>query len=511
MTRPTYDLQLVNNADVARAAYNPREADEFRDEMLKLSLRKFGWLLPAFMDSEAELLSGHQRQRVAAALGAEQVPAIRVRRLPEARRKAVNLGFNRATNDMRNSDSSKDMRLTLESSQEQILAEIGGLPDLDPKSPEFFPCMKPTWITAAELLDANPGPPDTDMMNASLSLMQDKMYTPLVVTTDQVIVNGLGRLPAYISSGFDEIPCSVVEDKIADSMKKLVNLLTMDFTIHKQYADVLRFNSFRRAMGIRDAISVAFRFALYPDRADWDSQATWERWRKYYGQTVLDWGAGLLQDTSILRSKGVDCTPFEPYVLKGDKQEICPESARTLIREFLAKIKAGISFDSIFLNAIFNSVPFLEDRQHIVRILSATCSPKTKLYATALSVQCGAAKIAIGNKRTASGELASKSAFKLDYEPNVAIADIRNLPKVQKYHTTREFWDLWMTGFKWVKADLHGNSCVAAICKDPRPVDPVALRKSIEFEFALPYPTGERMGLVEEALDAYSTRLGIKL
>lgn len=107
--------------------------------------------------------------------------------------------------------------------------------------------------------------------------------------------------------------------------------------------------------------------------------------------------------------------------------------------------------------------------------------------------------------------LSAKTAFVLDYEPNVAIADVLRLPKVQKYHTAREFYDLWITAFRWVKAELYQSGCVTAICKDPLPVDAGQLRKSIEFEFDLPYPSGERMGLVDEALAAFSERLQIKL
>lgn len=63
--------------------------------------------------------------------------------------------------------------------------------------------------------------------------------------------------------------------------------------------------------------------------------------------------------------------------------------------------------------------------------------------------------------------------------------------------------------FERVEIGRHINN-VTAMCSQPRPVDPVALRAALEFEFDLPYPNG-RMGLVPEALTAFSDRLQVSL
>jgi hypothetical protein len=52
---------------------------------------------------------------------------------------------------------------------------------------------------------------------------------------------------------------------------------------------------------------------------------------------------------------------------------------------------------------------------------------------------------------------------------------------------------------------------VQAICAKPLKINKERLKTAIAFEFDLPYPDGTRMGLVEEALEAFSKRLGVKL
>jgi ParB-like chromosome segregation protein Spo0J len=62
---------------VSPSTYNPRSADAARLDLVALSLRKLGWLLPIYATPEGEILSGHQRHLVAGRLGLKMVPALR--------------------------------------------------------------------------------------------------------------------------------------------------------------------------------------------------------------------------------------------------------------------------------------------------------------------------------------------------------------------------------------------------------------------------------------------------
>ena len=68
--------------------------------MLELSLRKLGWLMPIYAISEGEIISGHQRHHVATQMGLKKIPvAVLPKKYDLNRRKAVNILFNRPTND----------------------------------------------------------------------------------------------------------------------------------------------------------------------------------------------------------------------------------------------------------------------------------------------------------------------------------------------------------------------------------------------------------------------------
>lgn len=63
-------IELVPASALRPALYNPREADEERLALVRLSLQKLGFLLPLVATPDGEILSGHQRHAVAVAMGA---------------------------------------------------------------------------------------------------------------------------------------------------------------------------------------------------------------------------------------------------------------------------------------------------------------------------------------------------------------------------------------------------------------------------------------------------------
>jgi ParB-like chromosome segregation protein Spo0J len=93
-------IQLVGIDEVRPSAYNPRVADPRRLDIIELSLRKLGFLIPVYADADGEILSGHHRHEVAQRIGCPKVPVEYTRRMSLSERKATNIVFNRATNDM---------------------------------------------------------------------------------------------------------------------------------------------------------------------------------------------------------------------------------------------------------------------------------------------------------------------------------------------------------------------------------------------------------------------------
>jgi len=504
-------IELVPVSDLRPSTYNPREADPQRLELVSLSLRKLGFLLPIYADANGELLSGHQRHFIATRLGYARLPVVRLPVVEDLNcRKALNLLFNRATNDMLQSDTSKSLTEQLQRYAATIQA-AEEWPDLDPLSPEAVPCTAASMQPIDQFLTANSGRWNTYLSMNAGALLNCGTFMPVVATSDRIVVNGLGRLQCAAEKREQCIQVVTLPGAKSALAKAMLNCLTMDFAVHTRYADLLRHNSFRRAFHTKNGLGMAFilgAFGLNTSSKDVDisDPKTASRWKQEYGSTVLDFGAGHLDDTNRLRKLGVSCIPFEPYQTTGENIDKAKSRADLLV--FLKAVRDGIKFDSIFQNSIMNSVPFIQDRKHIVTIISALCTQNTKAYVCAASTNYRDYQTVRGSLNV-SGETLQ---FQLGYEDHTIVSELHKQPKIQKYHTPAEWYDLWDTGFERVKAELaeHGG-LVYARCSRPRAVDPEALRRAIEFEFDLPYPDASRMGLVREALDAFSTRLGIDI
>lgn len=504
-------MKLINVNEIAPSTYNPRVADPERLDLIELSLRKLGFLLPLYATPDGEIISGHQRHHVACRMGATQVPLAITRPMDLAERKGVNVVFNRATNDLGQSDTVEKINNQLKASDVRKLAEV--IPDKEVDSPEFFPCLNAKPHAIAPFLKANQGRWKNYALNLAKTLKRRGIVMPIVATRDYRVVNGIGRLQHCAELGLAQVQVVFVTNEEGALAEAMLNYLSMDFDIHRRYEDLLRHNSFRRLHQVRRNLGRGFIFAVAGDATAKSFDVTKEdcrqRWIAKYGRCVLDFGAGHLHETHILRSIGVTVTPFEPYRVTHGK-DIDKEASLTLTKEFLEAIGTEkLRYTSIFISSVLNSVPFKEDRQHIVCICAALADDSTRLYAVASASNHINIKQLNGyhslNERQSSGVL-----FQLDYEDGITLGDIATSPKVQKYHSQREFYDLFKEFFDIVKVD-ECNQNVQAICAKPKKVNAKRLKEALEFEFDLPYPDGTRMGLVNQAKQAFSSRLGIKL
>ena len=496
-------FELVSIDSVHPSSYNPRTADPRRLDLLELSIRKLGFIHPLYADENGELLSGHQRQFVSKRMGLTQLPVGRTAAMDLNTRKAVNIAFNRGTNDFNVQDTCKTLAAMLEAHDPVGLASR--LADCPPE--KFFRCMHPESVPLDELLAANVGRWIQYARNISCTLEGHGIILPIICTPDRKVVNGIGRLQLAGERKQPFVDVVTINEEEAAFANVMLNYLSMDFDIHTRYADLLRYNSFRRPSGVKKWLGQSFTFALVKSNAcktfDLSSSANRAKWIRQYGRTICDFGCGLMDETRIVRSIGVKSIPFEPYFLDANR-EICPPLARKIAREFLEEIASGVKFDSIFLSAVLNSVPFLEDRKHVICILAALCLPGTKVYAHAASDHSRNYLNANGAdmvSRTAN----SQSKFNLDYEPRITIGELGAKPKVQKYHTPAEWYALWHEFFARVIVS-ESSTDVMCIADRPRPVSQERLVAALRHEFNLPYPDGSRMELTAEALEAFRKR-----
>jgi len=485
------------------ASYNPRKVDPERLELVQLSIRKLGWLLPVFGTEAGELLSGHQRTHVARGIGYTHVPCVRTANMDDGTRKAINILFNRSTNDMDIDSVTSDLKAELMKANPKKLAE--NMPDRT----NHYPCLEAKMEAIAPYLVANEGRWIEYARNVAGSLYGYGIIMPIVVGPDMKVINGIGRLQLLAEKKIETALFVHVTAEEAALASACLNLLSMDFSIHDKYATLLRHNSFRRSRRVRRDLGRGFIFALglggtkefSPDYKP-HSQA----WIKKFGGSIVDFGAGHMHETNILRSMGVRVSAFEPYRC-GAGEEIDKAESLRVVDAFLRDVAAGVPYSSIFISSVLNSVPFMDDRKKIATICSALAGPRTILYAWASGRNHSSF---IGSKAKYLDHRSSAACtFQLNYEPGTVLGDFQEKPKVQKYHTPEEFYDIFKPVFEAVEATEH-DDCIAAICRGPV-LNKKRLREALEFEFELPYPDNTTMGRSEQAIAAFEKRLKISL
>lgn len=510
-------IQLVKANEIRPSTYNPRETDPVRLDYIELSLRKLGFLLPLYVDGAGEILSGHQRHLVATErLGCRFVPVETVR--PEDSigldlRKGLNILFNRATNDFCFFDTPRTA--TNELHQSGALEEIRNLPDIPVGSEAFFPCIHAMMTKSIKpILETNDFTNAQDSRNLAKSLLRYGVLMPVIAKEDGKVINGIGRLMLQAELGREEIDVITVPEDRARIIHFLINRLSMEFNLHERYSDVLRYNSFSRKRSSRQSLGRGFYFLISDtssNQFDINIPENLATWKQTYGDCVLNFGAGHMTESEILRRNGAYVTSFEPYVL-AEKDAIDKRRSIDVTRMFLRDVGARRVWDSIFINQVFNSVPFWQDRLHIVTLLAALSTRDTTVYARATSDKCGISPTAEWKSMDRNKMKSVKMIA--EYEKGVTIGEyVTGRPKMQKYHSVEEFEKLFQSGFENCNCeeDVGPKGQVVAICSDPRPISLKKLRAAIEFEFDLPYPDGSTMDLVAEAKEAFGRRLGVKL
>lgn len=153
-------------------------------------------------------------------------------------------------------------------------------------------------------------------------------------------------------------------------------------------------------------------------------------------------------------------------------------------------------FSAIFVSSVLNSVPFPEDREHVLRIVAALCGPETLVCAAARGTKSSAWGWFAGGE--AMSERASRACnFPLGMEPGVVLGDLAVSPKVQKFFELEEWRALWSRHFGTVDVG-NSDGMVTARCRKPLFLHPRELADSLRFEFNLPYPGRATHGLVRK-------------
>ena len=478
--------------------HNPREVDPIRLEEIGASLRKLGFLLPIYATEDGMVLSGHQRLTASISMGIENVPVVTVsmRSKPDESIGRLNYLFNRATNDFAKTSRPKTPETT-------PMWE-----DLSSDTKSFFRCMDPEMCSVQDLKRALPPGNHAYMALAAALYREYKTVQPVIIEGDR-IVNGVGRVAAAVHLGLTDWPVVIVQPHEADYASACLNDLSMEYSYEGKIGDQLRYGARRLPMldrGESSRVTGVQTMAIRPvPKAHWDVRRpeNAKLWTRAYGYTVLDFGAGTDKSSEVLRHIGVEVDTFEPFVCPPSRKGTMPSRTVSLpgIEKFLASVQRGTQWHSIFVNGIMQAIPFDDDRQKVITILSALCGPKTTLYAATLAPET----IGYKQKMAQSNFLGIQRLDDSGIESVVQTSSF----KTQALFPEPYWAGLFTAGFQSVKVKHRKN--LEAIARSPIPVDKARLREAIEFEFNLPYPDGERMDLVDVALQAFEQRLEVSL
>jgi hypothetical protein len=317
-----------------------------------------------------------------------------------------------------------------------------------------------------------------------------------------MVVNGVFRLFHAREHGETDYPIIRIPDHLGGVAEKLLNYLSMDFHVDEQFARLLRYSAYRRPQNNRGRVPKAYRFWANGEKTllDRDSYSLtyWKKFRSIHGNRLLDFGSGLSQAVPYLRTKGFEALDFEPYRLDTEKAGV-PDIAlsKRKAREFLEAVaNPETKFDSIFLASVLNSVPFPRDRVVVLSIVHSLCSFETSLYGTCRD---------ISDYLYEYSGIRQASYFVFDSEPGVRIGDSLTNPKIQKFLSEGETHELLGTFWKDIRTWPGGNVHYFR-AKAPKRVNKNVLRQALEHEFDLPYSDGTTMGLVDDAIAAFTAR-----
>lgn len=496
---------LIATDSIETDPNNPRRFHEFAFQVIVESLRVFGFLLPIYATPAGKILSGNQRHKATQELGWEQVPAETPQIIEFGSEQFQEVCISILSNlIVADRDSEHFVPHLSFDDATQLLEQLKALPDVEDR----FPCMQAKETVVTELAEANPdiGVAALGAKASRIAVRDYKIRVPIVTDSNLKVICGRSRLTGAMHDSERTWPVVQVHEHVALAARCL-NLATMEFD-WDSYKDVYRCSPWLNKTYTRPSLGIGMTEWSSPGvlMVDFslEDPAMKQRWIEEHGKYVCDLGAGHLTESAYLNSHGIRAVPFEPFILPPDQARPDLELSRKFGRKFLKEIARGRDFDSVFLSAVLNQVPFKEDRILVLTLAHALCSSTSTFYAKTLDHR----QYRLALKRPRHGS----TGFVLNGpEPGTLITTLASgRPVVQKFHNQDEMRELcnpfWADVF--VKRD---RSNIWAKCRAPRKLDRKRLREAIEFEFDMPFWTGDSLDLVDEAIAAFEKRLRIKL
>lgn len=509
-------IEVVDLADISLDHLNARKRDDGRLLALMASLSRFGHVLPVVVSDDGLIVSGHQRSEAARRLGATKVPVLRTKSMPELERASRLLLLNLATNDSQGRLNFRQLGDDLDPSD--LAERLRMLPEIDVDDPDHWPCMSTEEVPLTAIVEDNQEviPGERGFEGAwTLSRGRYGLRLPIVVDKAGKVVSGRLRLSAAMWGRYETWPVVRVEQIDTDLLSACLNDLSMSYDL-EGYQDTLRSSVWLNHLWNRRHLGQGFIHWTAPglpsNKFDVLDPEVAARFRAIHGNYLADIGAGHMNETALLNKAGFRCVAFEPYLLdKSSTPNL--ETTRRMVGVFLAEIARGDAFDSVFLSSVLNQVPFETDRFRVLTLVHALCGPSTVAYISTMhrgepswKAYQAERQRAIRRDGYRQVDLLVEGMEEGTYVSSMAAGRAM----VQKFHTAEELRHLTSQLWRDVQIDQATKHLHVRAAR-PKPINPTLVRKMIEHEFNLPWPGGERLGMVAEATAAFEQRLGISL
>lgn len=208
------------------------------------------------------------------------------------------------------------------------------------------------------------------------------------------------------------------------------------------------------------------------------------QFREFYGDRILDFGAGGRQEVGWIRQyMGVDAVPFEPFPRERGKPSI--RLARKLADLLFAKLSRGWQPDTVICQFVISSIGAAEDREHVLTILAALSrhARQAVIAVRSLDDVCFQQVIGKVNARR-NGYLGIPDST----ESGLVVTSAgTSRQKFQKFYSPDEFRSLLSKYFGDVRqASLEErDSALVMVCRKPRSMPRRKLLDALRFEFEL--------------------------
>ena len=483
---------------------NPRSSKEETLDLLALSLRKLGFVLPLYIREDGVILSGHQRFFVAKSLGFKTIPCLLIKKRAKMKNMdMINVYHNKVTADQidylyRQSKKKEEGALNLK----KILTV---LPDNQLGDP-----IESVGVSSDYTLSMHPRLESLCKKTLFHLVKFYKTYLkysatdiPIIINNKGQILSGAHRYYYWRQVGHESFPVVVIEQNEAEVLEALL-FISMSFDAKKSDNNVLRYSSFRRRYTEKThEHSVPWPWYIrIPQCSKYHTSMPLHlfsgrfvsSFKSIYGTTIFDLGSGkpikALQD--VFLENGIKISNFEPFLFDDTGKNLDVHRAREFNLKFIDDVR-NVYPDTIMSNYNLNSIPFDEDRQHFLALANLLCGEKTEFVVTVRWIntlhQQGSSKGESGYIQLSSSESWSSAGSR-----NVDIG-----AKYQKFFRIEELKKLLLKYFINCRFFVERRGYIMFICDTPVRLNDNEYVDSINYEFNTPYPNGLRLGLNESA------------